>query len=141
MKNTFLVVGFVVVAIILSIVFIVLDRAVTTADKVTDPDRMIYNYDWFFAARASIKSYEAQVSVARNAVDEFKSDHAGNLESYANTTELARLREVERGLNNQLISLVNEYNVNAKSITKGLFKDWRLPSVLTLIDNKIVEAN
>lgn len=141
MKNMLLVVGFVVVAIILSIVFIVLDRAVTTADKVTDPDRMIYNYDWFFAARASIKSYEAQVSVARNAVEEFKSDHVGNLESYANTTELARLREVERGLNNQLISLVNEYNVNAKSITKGLFKDWRLPSVLTLIDNKIVEAN
>jgi len=117
-------------------------RPFQVVEKVTDPSRIIYTYEWFFNTYASAKSYATQLQTAHSAVDTFKADHAGNLESYQNSTELARLREVERGLNNQLVSTVNTYNANAENKTRAIFKDWDLPSSLALTpDNKLIRNN
>jgi hypothetical protein len=102
-------------------------RPAQVIEKVTNPDRIIYTYEWFFNTLASIKSYESQVIVANQSVETFKEDHKDNLSSYANSTELSRLREVQRGLQNQLISTINSYNAQAKNLSRGIFKDWRLP--------------
>ncbi len=110
--------------------------------KVTEPDRIIYTYEWFFNTLASIKSYESQVAVAGQSVETFKEDNKDKADSYAITTELSRLREVQRGLQNQLISTVNSYNAQAKNLSRGIFKDWRLPNSLELTpDNKVNEFN
>ncbi len=114
-------------------------RPAQVAERITDPDRMIATYEWFFNTYASAKSYASQVKVATEAVETFKKDHASSLDSYANSVELARLREVERGLRNQLISTVNTYNAQAQNKTRGVFKDWDLPPSLTITaDGKLV---
>jgi len=115
-------------------------RPAQVIEKVTDPNRIIYTYEWFFNTLASIKSYESQVEVAGKSVETFKEDNKDKADSYANTTELSRLREVQRGLQNQLISTINSYNAQAQNLSRGIFKDWRLPNSVELSsDNKIIE--
>lgn len=119
-------------AIVAIVVLIILGKSCAVADKVTDPDRIIYTYEWFFNTYASIQSFQSQAEIAGKAVENFKTDHADNLNSYANSTELSRLRAVEQGLHNHLVATINNYNANAKNITRGLFKDWRLPAEVIL---------
>ena len=115
-------------------------RSAQVIEKVTDPNRIIYTYEWFFNTLASIKSYESQVGVANQSVETFKEDHKDDLSSYVNSVELSRLREVQRGLQNQLISTINSYNAQAKNLSRSIFKDWRLPNSLELtLDNKVNE--
>ena len=116
-------------------------RPFQTIEKVTDPDRALYSYEWFFNTKASADSYAAQIKVASAAVETFKQDHAGNLESYQNSTELSRLRAVEKGLRNQLITTVNQYNANAQNKTRSIFKDWNLPASLTVTQDGRVVGN
>ena len=117
-------------------------RPAQVIEQVTDPNRIIYTYEWFFNTLASIRSYESQVQVASKSVETFKEDNKDKADSYANTTELSRLREVERGLQNQLISTINSYNAQAKNLSRGIFKDWRLPNSLELSsENKVIEYN
>ena len=117
-------------------------RPAQVIEQVTDPSRIIYTYEWFFNTLASIRSYESQVQVASKSVEIFKEDNKDKADSYANTTELSRLREVERGLQNQLISTINSYNAQAKNLSRGIFKDWRLPNSLELSsENKVIEYN
>lgn len=114
-------------------------RPAATIERVTDPDRAIYTYEWFFNTRASAQSLASQVVIADKAVKIFKSDHA-NLESYVNSTELSRLRAVSQGLRSQLISTVNSYNANAQNKTRTIFKDWNLPGSLSVsADSRLIE--
>jgi len=114
-------------------------RPAEVIEQVTEPNRIIYNYEWFFNTEASIKSYESQIRVAKEQIVTFKKDHT-NLNSYENSTELARLETVLQGLENQLISTVASYNGNAKNITRGSFKDWRLPVLIEIGPNwEIIE--
>lgn len=114
-------------------------RPAEVIEKVTKPDRIIYSYEWFFNTGASIKSYESQIQVAKEQIENFKKDHQ-NLDSYENSTELARLQSVLQGLKNQFITTVNSYNANAQNITRAYFKDWRLPKSIEIDPNgKIVE--
>jgi len=132
----------VVIIIVLGIVsfgLIMIFRPAQIIEKVTEPDRVIYSYEWFFNTRASIQSYYSQLQIASKSIDTFKLDHSGNLDSYSNSTELSRLREVQRGLENQLISTINQYNANAKNLTRTYFKDWRLPESFTYSNDKLVE--
>lgn len=136
-------ISLVVLGVILAVLIIVgavLLKGADIVGEATKTDKILYNYDWFFSAYASIKSYESQIKVAKRSIEDFKADHTNNLDTYTNSTELARLREVERGLSNQFISLVNEYNNNVKNLTKGTFKDTRLPIVLHIVDGSLVEV-
>ena len=115
-------------------------RPASIIEKVTDPNRAIYTYEWFFNTKASAQSLASQVVIADKAVETFKSDHVTNLESYANSTELARLRAVSQGLRSQLVSTVNSYNANAQNKTRSIFKDWNLPGSLSVsADGRLIE--
>jgi hypothetical protein len=108
--------------------------------KVFQADRIIYNYDWFFAKRATILSYEGQIANTASAVEEFRKDHAGDLGSYVNSTELSRLQSILLSLRNQMAKDVQEYNAQAMNLTRGSFKDWRLPSSFTISGDVGVES-
>jgi len=115
-------------------------RPAQIIEKVTNPDRAIYAYEWFFNTLSSIKSYESQIKVASQSVKIFVEEK--HEDTYANSIELSRLREVERGLQNQLYSTVNNYNANAKNLSRTYFKDWRLPkSIEVNSDYSISEFN
>ena len=109
-------------------------RPAEVIEKVTEPNRIINTYEWFFNTEASIKSYASQIQVAKEQIETFKKDHT-NLDSYENSTELARLQAVLQGLKNQLITTVNSYNANAQNLTRGVFKDWRLPASIEIGPN------
>lgn len=108
--------------------------------KVLQADRILYNYDWFFNKRAAILSYEGQIANTTAAVEDFKQIHAGDLGSYVNSTELSRLQSVLLAQRNQLERDVQDYNANAMNVTRGIFKDWRLPKSFTVAGD-VVEEN
>jgi len=141
MKALWITLG-VIGVIALIIVLTVVGKSCAVVDKVTNPDRIIYTYEWFFNTYASIQSYEEQLANAKVSTETFKTEHAGNIDNLWNSQELARLHEVERGLYNQLVSTVNQYNANGKNITRSIFKDPRgnLPYEITVnTDGKIIE--
>lgn len=105
--------------------------------RVLQADRIMYNYDWFFNKRAAVLSYEGQIKNTVTAVEEFRKDHVGNLDSYQNSTELARLQSVLLALRNQMARDVQEYNAQAMNITRGIFKDWRLPVSFVVNGDKV----
>lgn len=115
-------------------------KACSVADKVTDPDRIVYTYEWFFNTRASILTYFDQLKVARQTVETFKTDHVKNLDNYVNSTELSRLQSVAQGIENNLISTCNFYNANALNLTRGIFKDWRLPLEINYKNGELKEV-
>jgi len=107
--------------------------------KVLQADRILYNYDWFFNKRAAILSYEGQIKNTAQSIEDFKQIHAGDLGSYTNSTELSRLSSVLLALRNQMARDVQDYSANAMNLTRGTFKDWRLPSGFTIEGDKAVE--
>lgn len=124
--------------VILIIGGVVLSKSCGVVDIVTNPDRMVYTYEWFFNTHASILTYEAQLKVANEATDTFIKDH-NNLDNYVNSTELSHLRAVAQGIENQLISTCQTYNANALNLTRGIFKDWRLPVEIYYSNGEINE--
>ena len=49
---------------------------------------------------------------------------------------------VAQGLQNELISTVNSYNAAAKDITRGMFRNWSLPTGLSATsDGQLIEDN
>lgn len=107
--------------------------------KVLQADRILYNYDWFFNKRAAILGYEGQINNTAQAIEDFKQIHAGDLGSYTNSTELSRLSSVLLALRNQMARDVQDYNANAMNLTRGTFKDWRLPASFTIEGDKAEE--
>jgi hypothetical protein len=130
-KYIWLIVLAVIAAIVASIVIVTCNKAAQTVGIVTDPNRMVYNYEWFYNTEADAKSYEQQIVEANKQVATFKADHPNDLDSYVNSTELSNLETVAQGLQNELVSTCNNYDAAAKDITRGIFKNWNLPSELT----------
>ena len=133
----------IVVAIVIgSVTLVVVNKAGQTVGIVTDPNRMVYNYEWFYNTLADARSYNTQINTAQTQIDTFKADHPNDLGSYVNSTELSRLNAVKQGLQNQLVSTANNYDAAAKDITRGIFKNWNLPASLTVSsDSKLIENN
>jgi len=125
-----------------TITAVIVSKAGETAGIVTDPNRMVYTYEWFYNTEADAKAYAAQIVTANQSIADFKSVHQGDLGSYVNSTELSRLMSVAQGLQNELISTVNSYNAAAKDITRGMFRNWNLPTELSATsDGKLIENN
>jgi hypothetical protein len=140
MRWVFIGIAIIILIGLLGFVGNMLFRPMQVIEKVTEPDRIIYTYEWFFNAKASIDSYVSQIKVASQSVQNFINEK--HEDTYSNGIELARLREIERGLQNQLYSTVNQYNANAKNLSRTYFKDWRLPkSIEVNPDYSISEFN
>jgi hypothetical protein len=121
---------------------VLLTKACSTAGIITDPNRMVYNYEWFYNTEADAKAYSQQIVTANQQIATFRVDHANDLNTYANTTELARLESVEQGLQNELVSTCNNYDAAVGDVTRDLFRNWSLPTNLTATsDGKLIESN
>lgn len=92
------------------------DKAATVVDKVTDPDKMIHDYEWFHSAYTNITARTAQIASTKQMM-------AGETDK----AETSRLRIDLAGQQQSCRELVADYNGNAAKITFGSFKGWSLP--------------
>lgn len=86
------------------------------ADRVTDPDNVIHDYEWFHTAHARVYSRTAQVTATREMIS--AEEDAG---------EVRRLKIELAGQQQSCRELVADYNANADKVTRGLFRGWTLP--------------
>lgn len=88
-------------------------------DKVTDPDKVIHDYEWFHTAYTNVGARVAQIAASK-ATMATETDHA----------EIVRLRTDLGGQQQSCRELVADYNANAAKVTMGSFKGWSLPDTL-----------
>lgn len=101
-------------------------------DKVVNADNAIYNYEWF---KQKFQDIEAAKKQRDNAIRTFNSfeDSLPNKRTewtFEDKTEDARLRAVWLGLDNNLESLIADYNARASMATRNIFEDSVLPSYI-----------
>ena len=99
------------------------DKAATVIDKVTDPDKMIHDYEWFHTAYTNVGARTAQIAATKDA-----------LASESDPAEKSRLRIDLGGQQQSCRELVADYNANAAKVTFGSFKGWSLPSTINPTD-------
>lgn len=96
-----------------------IDKAASVVDKVTDPDKMIHDYEWFHTAYTNVGAREAQIVSTKSM-----------LSAETDPAEKSRLRIDLGGQQQSCRELVADYNANAAKVTFGSFKGWSLPASL-----------
>jgi len=92
------------------------NKAATVVDKVTDPDKMIHDYEWFHTAYTNVGARQAQIASTKV-----------GLRDEADPAEKSRLRIDLGGQQQSCRELIADYNANAAKVTFGSFKGWSLP--------------
>lgn len=117
-------------------------RPAAIVTRVTQPDRMIQNYEWFEetyndakALDQKIKATQAQIDSQFSGLPEDRNDW-----SRENTTEFNRLNAVLVGLRSQRESIVADYNARSKLVTRNLWKGQDLPYQLQVVDDLTMEV-
>lgn len=118
-----------VILIILSVIFSVVGKSCTVVDKVTNPDVMIYNYEWFKKQYTDYEAINSKIASAEKSFERYK-EIAGDTKGFEVQTELARLNSIITGLENQRDDIVSEYNAKSKMLTRNFLKDKSLPTEL-----------
>ena len=90
-------------------------------DRVTDPDNVIHDYEWFHTASEHVASRAAQVRATHASLTEETDD-----------AEKRRLRVDLSGQQRSCRDLVADYNANAEKVTMGIFRGWSLPAHLDM---------
>jgi hypothetical protein len=97
-----------------------IDTAAQVADRVTDPDKIIHDYEWFHTAGQRIGARQAQIS----------STHALLSDSTVSDSERARTRIDLSGQQQSCRELVADYNANGQKVTVNVWKGWSLPDYI-----------
>ncbi len=101
-----------------------IDTAYGVLDETMDPEKAIYNYEWFKQTAEDIQALHNKEVNAEGAIQE----HMLTMDnSSADKTELARLRSIKMGLSNMLEDVIAKYNARSKMANRAIFKD-NLPS-------------
>lgn len=98
---------------------------------VTQTDRMLYNYEYFYNQSEAYRAIERKIAVARKSVTQFKTDAGPRTEwTFEDKTEMSRLRSIADGLVYQCNDIVADYNAKAKQVTRSIFKTASTPYIL-----------
>ncbi len=105
-----------------------LGKPVEVLDQVTDPTRMIAQYEWFIQQDKDIKKMDPQIADAQAAVDRFESKN-GDASKYTffQQNEDSRLSSVVLGLKQQRQGMVADYNSRSDQRTRSFLKEHNLP--------------
>lgn len=88
-------------------------------DRVTDPDNIIHDYEWFHTAFTHVQARQSQIVSTKEL-----------LTAETDKQESIRLRTELMGQQQSCRTLVADYNANAQKVTFGSFKGWSLPDAL-----------
>lgn len=118
-----------------------LSRPGQVIKKVTEPDRIIQNYEWFEATYNDALAIDRQIKTAQQSVVDFEAS-AGDRANWkrADTIEHSRLNSVLQGLRYQRDNIVSDYNARSNQLTRNLFKGSELPYQLDVTDGQITEV-
>lgn len=136
---------FIIIASILlgsfGFVFKMLSKPAEIVDKVTNTDRIIFNYEWFFETYHDCLAFDEQIKTADAQLTSFTDTLNDDRNSWAreDRTEWNRLNTIVLGLRQQRSSVIQEYNAKSKELTRKLFKDNSLPYQLEVRDDITVE--
>lgn len=101
-----------------------IDTAYGVLDETMDPEKAIYNYEWFKQTAEDIQALHNKEANAEEAIRE----HMATMDdSREDKNELARLRAIKLGLTNMLEDTMAKYNARSKMANRAIFKD-NLPS-------------
>ena len=103
-------------------------KPVEVLDKVTDPDRMIGQYEWFIQQDKDIKAIDQQISNSQIAENKFK-DEAGPREKWTHDDreEYSRLSSITVGCRQSRLSMIADYNSRSDQNTRSFLKSHSLP--------------
>jgi hypothetical protein len=117
-----------------------LSRPGQVIKRVTEPDRIIQNYEWFENTYNDALAIDRQIKTAQQSVADFGAS-AGDRANWkrADTTEFSRLGSVLQGLRYQRDNIISDYNARSKLLTRNLLKGHELPYQINIIEDKIRE--
>ena len=97
-------------------------------DRVTNPDSVLYNYEYFYNQSEDYKAILGKVAVAHKSVEQFKQD-AGNRTTWTfeDRTQYNHLMSIYTGLQYQCHDIVADYNAKAQQVTRNIFKTYNTP--------------
>jgi hypothetical protein len=112
-------------------------RPAEVIDKVTNADRIIFNYEWFFDTYNDTQALDRQIQGVAKQIEVMGlllgADR--NAWSREDRTEWNRLNAVLLGLRTQRDTVIADYNSKSSQLTRNLFKDRSLPYQLQVIDD------
>lgn len=122
-------------------VITMLSRPGQVIKRVTEPDRIIQNYEWFEATYNDALAIDRQIKTAQQTVVDFETS-AGSRSDWKrpDTNEHSRLNSVLQGLQYQRDNIVSVYNARSNQLTRNLFKGSELPYQLDITDGQIMEV-
>jgi len=142
---SFAILGIVILGVLIGVGFLVniiffpintaqkmVNIAYDAQNKVINADNAIYNYEWFKQKFQDIEAGKKQLVNAQINYNSF----VGSLPTervdwgFEDKTEQARLNSVVLGLQNNLESLIADYNARASMATRNIFADSVLPSFI-----------
>ena len=123
MKNLALSIYFVttvlIIVAVVTILIAFLGKGAAVVDKATDPDAIIYNYEWFEQTYNDVLKMDRQILQYKTELQEIDKDKEREL-YYRKFTELSGLRAIRE-------NLVSEYNAKSKMISRKMWKSKELP--------------
>lgn len=106
-------------------------KPIQVLDKVTDPDRMIYTYEWFHTTNEAVKAATSQISIKEEHLGMFMKDLGPRKDwGFEDKREYSRVLTELNGLRAHRASLVREYNARSNMITRDFLKGRSLPEQL-----------
>lgn len=121
-----------VMGVLVLVIIMVVWKPFDIISTVTQTDRMIYNYEYFYNQAEAKRAIERKIDAAERSVERFV-DAAGDRTgwTFEDKTEYARLTSIYDGLLYQCNDLVADYNAKAQQVTRSIFKTDSTPYRLT----------
>ena len=103
-------------------------KPIQVLDKVTDPDRMIYTYEWFHTTHGQIKAAADQIIIKKKHIITFKKDLGPRKDwGIDDKQEHNRLITELNGIEAHRADLVREYNARSGMVTREFLMGKSLP--------------
>ena len=109
-----------------------LSKPMQVMDKVTDPDRMIYQYEWYHNQVNMVKAAEDQITIKTEEITELTTSLPKSRSEWEaeDKLEMSRKKIELSGLKNHRASMVREYNSRTGQKTRRFLLDGSLPEKL-----------
>lgn len=102
-------------------------------ERTTDPDNVIYNYEWFHSKYEAFRAYERQLADFNTEIDAFRRD-AGERLTWSRTDreEYAQLTSQRDGIKQHCRDIAADYNARSSMANRSIFKSGDLPERIAI---------
>lgn len=116
---------------VLTIVTAPARSVVGIVNRVSNPDNVLANYEWFKRQVQDVKAMDVRLAASRQALERFETSAGPRTAwTFEDKQEHARLSSIVLGLEGQRASMVGEYNARTQMANRDLFRTNDLPESL-----------